>query len=316
MSTLDTDGTVDGLPFMPEMLEMAGRRFTVEARADTTCFGGAQLREINRSVHLEGVRCSGAAHGGCQAGCLLFWKESWLRRPGGESTVDPSSTQSDRGVRVHLENRTRRTDPDGGEPLYRCQATDIPLASRPIHFWDLRHFGRDMMLGNLRVRTVFRYFLPYLINAFQTISLLRLPKQFRIAGGNPWPFVHGTLTKTPVGELNLQPGDLVQVLSQPEISATLDRKGRNRGMTFTPEMLEHTGAIKRVERRVARLIDEQTGRMVHPPGDCLVLEDTVCNAKYLGLCNRQTESYWREVWLRRSPDPASPVTSGRRGPNR
>lgn len=315
MATVDADGTLDGMPFMPEMLEMVGRTFTVEARADTTCFGGAQLREIDDSVHLAGVRCSGAAHGGCQAGCLLFWKESWLRRPD-DAPGRKLSTPDDRVVRQNLDKHTRRVDPTGGEALYRCQATDIPSATRPIHFWDVRHFVRDMLQGNLKKRTVARHFVPYLINVFQTLSLVRLPERLRIAGGNPWPFVHGTLTKTPPGDLDLQPGELVQVLSQHEISATLDRKGRNRGMTFTPEMLEHTGATRRVARRVTRLIDEQSGRMVYPPGDCLVLEDTVCNAKFLGLCNRQTESYWREVWLRRSPDPDAPVTLGSRGVNR
>ena len=35
---------------------------------------------MTNAVHLEGLRCDGAGHDGCQAGCLLFWKESWLKR--------------------------------------------------------------------------------------------------------------------------------------------------------------------------------------------------------------------------------------------
>ena len=41
----------------------------------------SQLRlRMRNAVHLEGLRCDGQAHGGCQAGCLLYWKEAWLRR--------------------------------------------------------------------------------------------------------------------------------------------------------------------------------------------------------------------------------------------
>ena len=32
------------------------------------------------SVHLEGVRCDGSGHDGCEACCLIFWKEAWLKR--------------------------------------------------------------------------------------------------------------------------------------------------------------------------------------------------------------------------------------------
>ena len=35
---------------------------------------------MKNSVHLEGVRCDGEGHRGCQAGCLIFWKEAWLKR--------------------------------------------------------------------------------------------------------------------------------------------------------------------------------------------------------------------------------------------
>ena len=37
LSTLDADGTLDGLPFMPEMLEWCGKSLRVERRAEKTC---------------------------------------------------------------------------------------------------------------------------------------------------------------------------------------------------------------------------------------------------------------------------------------
>src|SRR5262245_31670104 len=82
LATLDEAGTLDALPFMPEMLKYCGQRVRVYKRADKTCdtieYSGS--RRMLNTVHLEGLRCNGSAHGGCQAGCLLFWKEAWLLR--------------------------------------------------------------------------------------------------------------------------------------------------------------------------------------------------------------------------------------------
>ena len=79
MASLDGDGKLDGLPFMPEMLAYCGRRLHVSKRADNTCALG-QPRRIEGTVHLEQTRCDGSAHRGCEAGCLFLWKEAWLRR--------------------------------------------------------------------------------------------------------------------------------------------------------------------------------------------------------------------------------------------
>ena len=79
ISTLDADGKLDGLPFMPEMLEYCGHRFTVTKRLERTCeetTGG--MRRIHNAVFLESLRCSGSAHGGCQKACRILWKEAWL----------------------------------------------------------------------------------------------------------------------------------------------------------------------------------------------------------------------------------------------
>ena len=82
LRTLDADGKLDGLPFMPEMLGFCGQRYRVRARAHKACdtIDWQQYRRMDSAVHLEELRCDGSAHGGCQAGCLLFWREAWLRR--------------------------------------------------------------------------------------------------------------------------------------------------------------------------------------------------------------------------------------------
>src|ERR1700726_4978131 len=81
LTTLDQQSQLDGLPFMPEMFAFCGRRFRVYKSAHKTCDYSVypfHSRRLARTVHLE-TRCDGGAHGGCQAGCLLYWKYDWLK---------------------------------------------------------------------------------------------------------------------------------------------------------------------------------------------------------------------------------------------
>src|SRR5690242_15574149 len=83
LATLDERGCLDGAPFMPEMLSCCNQKFRVVKRADKTCDPAHEpwsIRRVKDSVHLDNVRCDGQQHGGCQAGCLIFWKEAWLKR--------------------------------------------------------------------------------------------------------------------------------------------------------------------------------------------------------------------------------------------
>src|ERR1700723_1708628 len=79
LSTLDSNAELDGMPFMPEMFAFCGKRFQVYKRAHKTCdtVFPVRGRRVADAIHLE-TRCDGSAHGGCQAGCLLFWKMAWL----------------------------------------------------------------------------------------------------------------------------------------------------------------------------------------------------------------------------------------------
>src|SRR5262245_44863422 len=82
LATLSSDGCVDGLPFMPEMIRFCGQQFRVRAVAHKACdtsHGTWQNRRLRAAVHLEDLRCDGSAHGGCEAACSLFWKDVWLR---------------------------------------------------------------------------------------------------------------------------------------------------------------------------------------------------------------------------------------------
>src|SRR6476660_791744 len=82
LATLDNEGCVDGLPFMPEMLQFCGKRFPVRAVAHKTCDTAHKTpknRKLRACVHLADLRCDGSGHGGCEAACTLFWKDVWLK---------------------------------------------------------------------------------------------------------------------------------------------------------------------------------------------------------------------------------------------
>src|SRR6266540_4044658 len=193
LATLDEKGELDSLPFMPEMRQFCGGRFRVYKRAVKLCdtISWTGMYRMENAVHLEGVRCDGQAHGGCQAGCNTYWKEAWLRR----------------------------VDADAQEP------------------------------------------------------------------------------REPVAEATHLPGGAAP--AGPPSGCTVDANNRNRGMSFDAEMLKYCGRQARVLRRVDRIIDEPSGRMMRLKNPCIILEDVICTSGVHRLCPRAIYPYWREIWLQR-----------------
>jgi hypothetical protein len=310
LATLDTGGMVDGLPFMPEMLQYCGKRFRVYKRADKTCdtigTSPTHSRRMVHAVHLEGLRCDGASHGGCQAQCLLFWKEAWLRRPSsGQASTGASRVDSARGASIaardedlrSLESATRRSaPPDHGDdvPSYVCQATELVRATRELPWWDVRQYTRELLSGNVTLWTFLRTFAIAAFNAIQ-----------RRRGGRQYPDVAAQCNgDTPSGTLDLKPGELVQIRTKEEIFATLNQRGRNRGLFFDVEMVPFCGRTAVVKHRVEQIIDEKTGKMLHMSHPCIILEGVACGgclSRERLLCPRSIYSYWREIWLQRVP---------------
>lgn len=300
LQTLDADGKLDGLPFMPEMMRYCGRTMSVFKRAEKTCDGKGTARRMTDAVHLTGVRCDGSAHGGCQAACLIYWKEAWLERVGRSEA--PAIAGSRNGTSLPVVEQLAQAaattkGSDGNEVVYQCQATEVLSATRPLAPWEPDQYIVDVR--NWGVRKLVRNLVITAFNKLQEFSRRHLPSWLLIRGGSRYPFLAGRLSKTPKATLGLQPGDLVRVKSKEEILATLDAQNRNRGLAFDVEALRYCGRTTRVAQRIERIIDEHTGRMIKIDSDCVTLEGFVCKADYHRLCTRSIFEYWREIWLER-----------------
>jgi predicted DNA-binding antitoxin AbrB/MazE fold protein len=304
LATLDQRGELDSLPFMPEMTQYCGRQFRVSKRADTTCdtIEKYHARRMYRTVHLEQLRCDGCGHDDCQAGCLTFWKEAWLKRsqvkPDGvplvqirsRSNVNGSADAEAKELSDLLARASRTTDEKGVR--YSCQATELLRASEPLPWWGIRRYLREIVTRNISPAQFFRGYW------FSVYAIVR-----RKLGRPPsFPFMSGKLKTTPTEQLNLQPGELVQVKSRREIYETLDGSSKNRGLFYDVEMWRFSGGTFRVLRRVDHIVNEKDGRMIKLPGGCVILDGVYCSGErstHRLFCQRNIFSFWREIWLRR-----------------
>ncbi|MBN2318474.1 MAG: hypothetical protein JXR49_05325 [Acidobacteria bacterium] len=97
--------------------------------------------------------------------------------------------------------------------------------------------------------------------------------------------------------LNLQPGNLVEVRSASEIQATLDDNGRYKGLVLMPDMLDLAGKRFRVYKRLERILIENTGE-IRTVKNTVLLDGAICDG-FNGACHKSCFFYWREVWLRK-----------------
>jgi hypothetical protein len=319
LSTLDGDGCLDGMPFMPEMFAFCGKQFQVYKRAHKTCdtVFPVRGRRMNHAVHLE-TRCDGSAHGGCQASCLLFWKDAWLKPVAGQqsntSQPDRARENSPSTVAKAMEavvwGKTQ-SPAASGEPLYVCQATRLPYATTSLEWWDIRQYIEDYTSGNVglwRIVCGGAYFLFQALNrapkGARTLRWL-YNKLYPLWRGSPYPREHGTIPvgeSTPVSKLDLQPGELVRIKPYREILDTIDGRDRNRGLYFDAEEVRYCGGEHRVLKRVTRIIHEKTGKMLEMKTPSLILDSVICESRYSEcrlFCPRSIYSYWREIWVER-----------------
>ena len=299
LATLDDDGCLDGVPFMPEMLRFFGGQFRVVARVERACdtINPFNSRRMPNTVLLDGLRCDGSAHGGCEAGCLLYWKEAWVRRVSGVDTHPadvPDGSLKELEARVQRNTRAAPEVNDGQKEIFRCQATEFPKATEPLSWFDPTSFARELTCGN--------------VGAWSWLKVSTRAFLYAIAwklGLRPSGPVHSRSEDVDTSAtLHLKPGDRVQVKSKIEIERTLtDRK--TRGLWFDREMLPYCNQTHTVKGPVTRFINEVTGEMVELKSDAVILEGVVCRGQHsVGrwFCPRAIYPWWRDCWLERVED--------------
>jgi len=325
--TLDKKGQLEKLPFMPQMFQYCGKRFKVYKSAHKTCDTVNPIRSLRVAdvVHLD-LRCDGEAYGGCQAGCLIFWKTAWLKRveESGQSASRSSDTVELRKVskignctEEDIWKGTRKGATDAsGEISYVCQATQVPNIGHYLPWWDLRQYAEDYASRNVDIIQILRGGMfasyaclvqagigigPFLSWAYDFVQWLW--------GGIPWPRRSGRIPAgqpTPTEILNLQPGELVRVKAYKDILATLDTEARNRGLMWDREMVPFCGGVYRVKTRLSRFVDEKSGTLISMRNPAIILEGVWCGSRYSDCrmhCPRSIYSWWREIWLARIPEP-------------
>ena len=340
LASLDTNGRLDELPFMPQMFQYCGKRFKVFKRAHKTCdtVNPVAGRRVLNAVHLD-LRCDGKAFAGCQANCLIFWKEAWLKpiSKGSadrlvHSKVDRIDTPKKKTscTEEDVWAATCAHDPKAADKeRYFCQATQLPYYTSRLPWWDVRQYLEDYTSGNISLRRLlvgFVYICYYHLTLAKRHRIGRparwLYDQFQaLRGGMPFPRRRGTIPAgelTPVCSLDLQPGELVRVKPYKQILSTLDTHVLNRGMVFDAEMVPYCGNVYRVRTKVERFVNEKTGRMNRLKTPAVILEGVWCRSRYSNcrmFCPRSIYSWWREIWLERVSESTSETTdiSGRSG---
>lgn len=324
MATLDASGRLEGLPVMPQMLQYCGQRFRVRKRAhklcDTAYATGA--RKMSSAVFLDDLRCDGKAFDRCEMNCTIFWKEAWLKRAdppqgpdsgGGDGRTPFVSASLPEEGQAKIWAATRmESEIDGKRDItYICQATQILEATKPLTRWEPRQYIEDYTSGNARLSQILAGLL-FVVYSTLVDSGLGFGSALRwlydtfqkLRGGPPYPSRRGHLplkSKTPTANLNIQAGELVRIKDYRQILDTVDEQLVNRGMSFHPEMVPHCGKVFRVQRRLKRIMNERTGKIMELKNPCLVLEGADCIGRYTKPlnCPRASNPYWREIWLER-----------------
>jgi len=303
LATLDADGRLDGLPFMPEMVSFCGRRYPVRRRADKICdtvdYSGS--RRLHHGVILDELRCDGSEHDGCQAECRLFWKTAWLRPVSlDDRPAPPFPSEDAEALRARTTGFVRTVTESNGkrEVTYRCQNTELPRATEYLSVWDPRPYVNEWLSRNVSLG----HFLTVTTRAV-------IAEPMRKFGMLPEVHLPGTARKDErFPALDLKPGEWVRVKSREEIARTLTADGRSLGMLFDKEMLPYCGGVYQVRQRITRFIHERNGKMMTPRTAPVTLEGVVCSGDRSicrWFCPREIFPYWREFWLERVPPPAN-----------
>jgi hypothetical protein len=204
--------------------------------------------------------------------------------------------------------------------------TQVPYATTPLAWWDLRQYIEDYFSGNVTLRRILRGFIYSMYFNLSQAGIGLGPamrwlydKFYPVWGGTLFPRKPGLIPEgkpTPLVTLNLQPGELVRVKSHEQILQTVNTANKNRGMFWDAELVPYCGGTYKVLKRVTRLIGERTGKMEEMKSPCIILDSVVCQARYSScrmFCPKGMYPYWREIWLERVPEESYSTSTMRQG---
>jgi hypothetical protein len=267
-------------------------------------------------VHLN-LRCDGKTYGGCQVGCLLFWKEAWLKPLAADAAASPKGRLSGAAGCTEADvKRATRVEAlpgeDGGNIRYICQTTELCEFTKPLPWWNLAQYVDDYRSRNVTLADLLHGAIYVLMGrrGGRRIPVLRHihdALQY-VVGGPASPVRTGSIplgSPVPKMPLGLKPGDLARVKSHAEILSTINAHNWHGGLYFDVEMVPFCGRTYRVRTRVERFIDEKTGRMRQMKTPTVILEGVACKSQFSKcrmFCPRSLHSWWREEWLERVPE--------------
>lgn len=176
---------------------------------------------------------------------------------------------------------------------FRCQSDTIFSGSYPVSWVTINSRKLVWYLSN-------RGFVPTIQKLTSILKRVLLP-QWLIS--RPVNKRNAHLRCAP---LNLQPGEVVEVKSEREITESLDADRATSGLAFMDPMRSYCGKRMRVYKRVNHILCEFGGGE-RKLKDTVLLEGAICDGREQA-CDRACFFFWREAWLRRVTDETPSAT--------
>ena len=198
-TTLDAEGALDGLPFLPEMARYCGRAFTVRRRVDKLIQEGvgSSMRRIRDVVLLDGTICDGAAHGDCRRACFPLWKTAWLESGGAPApagpAIGPSSGAKTPTLGAAAAGPSADMAPVPPPPASLssspngCQVTALMTATTPLPLWHPSRHLLELKAGTYSVRE----YAAYLFGGLYRKTVKRLVDTVARRGSTPLVVAEG-----------------------------------------------------------------------------------------------------------------------------
>lgn len=256
---------------MPEMMKYCGTNQKILApvkRIKSEKKGFSDKLGLLKNVYLlENIFCDGKYHNNCSRKCRILWHKEWF------TTEETSNIGNIRDNQLKIKN----------EDAIMCQSTSLQNAMMIIS----ANFHQNVFkLDYLRNTSLVDFVRDALYSVYYLWSSRNLSTK-------------GVLKRTPSLNLGLKVGDKVRVKSFDEIKATLDSKGRNRGLGFQTEMIKYCGCVFTVSDVMSKAISEYTDD-VKIVNNSVLLDDTYCNGSFHLRCARRCPHIWRDIWLTRA----------------